>query len=123
MSTASRNPVARDFDGMAPFPLPRAEGLAGFIAVKGSVALDGTSLTVNAVEGDAFDVLLIPHTLAVTTWGERQAGDRFNIEVDQMARYAARLIEAGRADAAQRQKSAQGEIDEKERFVDPSSDA
>ena len=73
------------------FRAPRA--LARFIAVKGSVALDGTSLTVNAVEGDAFEVLLIPHTLAVTTWGERQAGDRVNIEVDQMARYAARLIE------------------------------
>ena len=69
--------------------------LAKFIAVKGSVALDGTSLTVNAVEGDAFEVLLIPHTLAVTTWGERKTGDRVNIEVDQMARYAARLMEAG----------------------------
>ena len=59
-----------------------------------SVALDGTSLTVNAVEGDEFEVLLIPHTLAVTTWGERRVGDKVNLEVDQMARYAARL--AGR---------------------------
>ena len=113
----------RDFDGMAHFRFRAPKDCEKFIAVKGSVALDGTSLTVNAVEGDVFEVLLIPHTLAVTTWGERQAGDFVNLEVDQMARYAARLIEAGRADAAQRQKSAQGEIDEKERFVDPSSDA
>jgi len=85
----------RDFDGMAHFTVRAPADLARFIAVKGSVALDGTSLTVNAVAGDAFEVLLIPHTLAVTTWGERRAGDRINIEVDQMARYAARLIEAG----------------------------
>lgn len=70
--------------------------LARFIAEKGSVALDGTSLTVNAVEGATFSVLLVPHTLAVTTWGERRAGDRLNIEVDLIARYAARLAEAGR---------------------------
>ncbi len=68
--------------------------LARFIAVKGSVCLDGTSLTVNEVEGDLFSVLLIPHTLAVTTWGERRAGDRVNLEIDLMARYAARLAEA-----------------------------
>ena len=88
----------RDFDGMAHFRFRAPRGLAKFIAVKGSVALDGTSLTVNAVEGDAFEVLLIPHTLEVTTWGARKAGDIVNIEVDQMARYAARLIEAGRAE-------------------------
>ncbi len=70
--------------------------LARFIAPKGSVALDGTSLTVNGVEGTRFDVLLIRHSLEVTTWGERKAGDRVNLEVDQMARYAARL--AGFAD-------------------------
>jgi riboflavin synthase len=85
----------RDFDGMAHFRFRAPAELAKFIAVKGSVALDGTSLTVNAVEDDTFEVLLIPHTLAVTTWGERRAGDRVNIEVDQMARYAARLMEAG----------------------------
>ncbi|MBV9290332.1 MAG: riboflavin synthase [Hyphomicrobiales bacterium] len=85
----------RDFDGMAHFRLRAPAGCARFIAVKGSVALDGTSLTVNAVEGDEFEVLLIPHTLEVTTWGARKAGDRINLEVDQMARYAARLIEAG----------------------------
>jgi riboflavin synthase len=88
----------RDFDGMAHFTFRAAKDLAKFIAVKGSVALDGTSLTVNAVDGDAFEVLLIPHTLKVTTWGERKAGERVNIEVDQMARYAARLIEAGRGE-------------------------
>jgi len=84
----------RDFDGMAHFRFRAPKDCAKFIAVKGSVALDGTSLTVNAVDGETFEVLLIPHTLAVTTWGERKAGDRVNIEVDQMARYAARLIEA-----------------------------
>jgi riboflavin synthase len=67
--------------------------LARFVAPKGSVALDGTSLTVNAVNGDTFDILLIRHTLGVTTWGERQAGHFVNFEVDTMARYAARLAE------------------------------
>jgi riboflavin synthase len=83
-----------DFDGMAEFTFRAPSALAKFIAQKGSIALDGTSLTVNSVEGDVFAVLFIPHTLAVTTWGERRAGDIVNIEVDQMARYAARLIEA-----------------------------
>ncbi len=67
--------------------------LAKFVAPKGSIALDGTSLTVNAVNGTDFDVLLIRHTLSVTTWGDRQAGDFVNFEVDTMARYAARLAE------------------------------
>ena len=67
--------------------------LAKFVAPKGSIALDGTSLTVNAVDGTDFDVLLIRHTLEVTTWGERKAGDFVNFEVDTMARYAARLAE------------------------------
>jgi riboflavin synthase len=87
----------RDFDGMAHFRFRAPKDCAKFIAVKGSIALDGTSLTINAVEGETFEVLLIPHTLAVTTWGERKAGDRVNLEVDQMARYAVRLIEAGRS--------------------------
>ncbi len=69
------------------------EALARFVAPKGSVALDGTSLTVNAVDGVDFDVLLIRHTLAVTTWGDRKPGDLVNFEVDTMARYAARLAE------------------------------
>ncbi|MBD8687034.1 MULTISPECIES: riboflavin synthase [unclassified Rhizobium] len=67
--------------------------LAKFVAPKGSIALDGTSLTVNAVNGTDFDVLLIRHTLSVTTWGDRQPGDFVNFEVDTMARYAARLAE------------------------------
>ena len=64
--------------------------LARFIATKGSVALDGVALTVNAVEGDVFSVLIIPHTLHVTTLGAMRAGDTVNLEVDMMARYAAR---------------------------------
>jgi riboflavin synthase len=67
--------------------------LARFIAPKGSVALDGVSLTVNEVEGDTFSVLIIPHTLKVTTLGSLAAGDAVNLEVDLMARYAARLLE------------------------------
>ena len=83
----------RDFDGMAHFDLRAPLALAHFIAQKGSVCLDGTSLTVNSVAGDDFTILLIPHTLAVTTWGLRRVGDRLNLEVDLMARYAARLGE------------------------------
>lgn len=69
--------------------------LARFIAPKGSVALNGTSLTVNEVDGSRFGVNLIPHTQAVTTWGEAKVGDSVNLEVDTMARYVARLAEAG----------------------------
>ncbi|GGE77821.1 riboflavin synthase [Stappia taiwanensis] len=72
---------------------------APFIAKKGGVALDGTSLTVNDVDGDTFSIFLIPHTLAVTTWGERKRGDRVNLEVDMMARYAARLAQYTGADS------------------------
>jgi riboflavin synthase len=87
--------VAREEEGDAVrFRLEAPGDLAKFIAPKGSVALDGTSLTVNKVEGVRFDVLLIHHSLTVTTWGERQAGDQVNLEVDTMARYAARLAEA-----------------------------
>ncbi|MCB1407458.1 MAG: riboflavin synthase, partial [Rhodobacteraceae bacterium] len=66
------------------------EGLARFIAPKGSVALNGTSLTVNEVDGAMFGVNLIPHTQEVTTWGEAQVGDRVNLEIDTLARYVAR---------------------------------
>ena len=83
----------RDFDGMAHLRLRAPHNLARFIAVKGSVALDGISLTINAVDGDDFEILLIPHTLEVTTFSGLRPGDRINIEVDQMARYAARLAE------------------------------
>ncbi|RCL02076.1 MAG: riboflavin synthase [Candidatus Tokpelaia sp. JSC189] len=67
--------------------------LAPFIAPKGSVCLDGTSLTVNYVDGNTFNVLLIRHTLDVTTWDERKPGDDVNIEIDQLARYAGRFTE------------------------------
>jgi len=67
--------------------------LARFIAQKGSVALDGVSLTVNEVADDTFAVLVIPHTLQATTFGALRVGDKVNLEVDQMARYAARLME------------------------------
>lgn len=80
-----------DFDGMGRFWIEAPQELSRFVAQKGSVALDGVSLTVNDVQGDRFSVLLIPHTLAVTTFGGRDAGDALNIEVDMMARYAARL--------------------------------
>ncbi|MEM7069517.1 MAG: riboflavin synthase [Pseudomonadota bacterium] len=95
--------VSGHVDGMATITAVKEEGeavrytlrvpehLAKFIAGKGSVALDGTSLTVNGVNGAEFDVLLIKHTLEVTTWGKRKAGDQLNVEVDQMARYAERL--------------------------------
>lgn len=66
-------------------------GLAKFIAPKGSVALNGTSLTVNEVEGAEFGVNLIPHTQEVTNWGDVARGDEVNLEVDTMARYVARL--------------------------------
>ena len=82
------------FDGMSRFTIEAPAALARFIAEKGSIGLDGTSLTVNSVDGNVFSVLLIPHSLAVTTWGERKAGDMLNLEVDLMARYAARLAEA-----------------------------
>jgi riboflavin synthase len=68
--------------------------LLRFIAPKGSVTLDGVSLTVNEVGHDTFSVLIIPHTLQVTTFGALRKGARVNLEVDQMARYAARLAEA-----------------------------
>lgn len=67
------------------------QALAGFIAPKGSIALNGTSLTVNEVQGAEFGVNLIPHTQKVTTWGEVAVGDLINLEVDTLARYVARL--------------------------------
>ena len=69
--------------------------LARFIAPKGSVALNGTSLTVNEVEGCDFGINFIPHTQAVTTWGLVAVGQRINLEVDTMARYVARLRDFG----------------------------
>lgn len=74
------------------FALPPA--LARYVAHKGSVCVDGTSLTVNAVDGDAFEVALVPHTLAHTAFARAKAGDPVNIEVDQVARYLERLLAA-----------------------------
>jgi len=82
-----------DLPDMEKITLRVPAALARFIAPKGSVALDGVSLTVNTVESDTFSVLIIPHTLAVTTLADARAGDALNLEVDLMARYAARLIE------------------------------
>ncbi|MFM1813868.1 MAG: hypothetical protein RLZ98_563 [Pseudomonadota bacterium] len=75
------------------FTFQTSEHLAPYIAPKGSVALAGTSLTVNEVAADTFGVNIIPHTLKVTTWGARKPGDRVNLEVDLFARYIARLLE------------------------------
>ena len=77
---------------MAKLTLRAPRELMRFVATKGSVALDGVSLTVNEVTADTFSVLIIPHTLAVTTLGAARAGDRLNLEIDLMARYAARLM-------------------------------
>lgn len=74
------------------FEAPAA--VARFIAAKGSVALDGISLTVNSVEGTRFGVNIIPHTASVTTFGRLKPGVRVNLEVDLMARYVARLVNA-----------------------------
>ncbi len=82
-----------DLTEMAHLSLRAPAELTRFIVAKGSVALDGVSLTVNAIEGDTFSVLIIPHTLKVTTLGELKMGDTVHLEVDQMARYAARLMQ------------------------------
>jgi riboflavin synthase len=82
-----------DLPDMARFELRTTRELARFIATKGSVTLDGVSLTVNSVDDVAFSVLIIPHTLSVTTLGGWRAGGEVNLEVDLMARYAARLSE------------------------------
>lgn len=80
-----------DEKDMASFTLSVSESLARFIAAKGSVALDGTSLTVNSVAGTTFTVMLIPHSLQATNWGSKTYGDGINLEVDLFARYLDRL--------------------------------
>ena len=86
--------IAReDLPDMARFELRAPRELAKFIAAKGSVVLDGASLTVNTAVDDTFSVLIIPHTLQVTTLSDWRVGSEVNIEVDLMARYAARLVE------------------------------
>lgn len=99
--------VSGHVDGVAEVVALRDEGdstrvtlrapddLARFIAPKGSVALNGTSLTVNEVDGAEFGINFIPHTKEVTTWGDVSVGDRVNLEVDTLARYVARLNEVG----------------------------
>jgi riboflavin synthase len=82
-----------DLPDMARFELRTTRELARFIATKGSVTLDGVSLTVNTVQDAMFSVLIIPHTLDVTTLSGWRAGTEVNLEVDLMARYAARLAE------------------------------
>lgn len=99
--------VSGHVDGLAEVIAVRGEGdstrvtfrappaLAGFIAPKGSVALNGTSLTVNEVQGTDFGINFIPHTQKATTWGRVAVGDKVNLEIDTMARYVARLREWG----------------------------
>jgi riboflavin synthase len=82
-----------DLTDMARFSVRAPAELARFVAPKGSVALDGVSLTVNEAAEDTFSVLIIPHTLEVTTLAALAVGDTVNLEVDLMARYAARLME------------------------------
>lgn len=81
----------KDVNNMARFDLRAPRALSRFIAAKGSVTLDGVSLTVNEVKGDGFSVFLIPHTLKVTNWGALKKSDDVNLEIDLLARYAARL--------------------------------
>jgi riboflavin synthase len=93
--------LARDeLPEIARLSLRAPAALARFIAPKGSVALDGVSLTVNEVDDDRFSVLIIPHTLKVTTFGALRAGARLNLEIDLMARYAARLLQAPQSNAS-----------------------
>jgi riboflavin synthase len=89
---ASVRDVAREGEAWRHTIAPPAE-LMGMIAPKGSIALDGVSLTVNAVHADTFEVTIIPHTAAVTTFGALSAGDHINVEIDMLARYVARLSE------------------------------
>lgn len=87
IASAIEDGASRRFEIVCP------PALAPFVAEKGSVALDGTSLTVNTVADNRFTVNLIPHSLDVTTWGQKRAGDLLNMEVDLMARYVARLYQ------------------------------
>ena len=82
-----------DLPDMARITLRTTRELARFVAPKGSITLDGVSLTVNSVKDTAFSVLIIPHTLSVTTLSDWRTGSEVNLEVDLMARYAARLSE------------------------------
>jgi riboflavin synthase len=81
------------------FDVQGPERLQRYIAPKGSICVDGISLTVNAVEGGVFSVNIVPHTMSVTTLGEARVGDRVHLEVDLIARYLERLLSAGAADS------------------------
>ena len=83
----------RDEGESTRFSFRAPEALAKYIAPKGSVALDGASLTVNEVDGCSFGINIIPHTKAVTTFGTARVGDKVNLEIDTLARYVARLTE------------------------------
>lgn len=85
--------AVQDEGGSTRVTLRAPKDLARFIAPKGSVALNGTSLTVNDVEGCDFGINFIPHTKEVTTWGDVTVGDQVNLEIDTLARYVARLAE------------------------------
>ena len=85
----------QDIGGSRKLTFRVPDHLAKYIAQKGSVALNGTSLTVNDVDGAAFSVNLIPHTQTVTTWGDVATGDQVNLEIDTLARYVARMTEVG----------------------------
>jgi len=90
--------VSRREDGRSVrFRMRAPDKLARYIAAKGSVCVDGISLTVNAVDGSAFELNIVPHTLAETTIGEFQAGSTFNLEVDIIARYLERLLQGDAA--------------------------
>ncbi len=86
--------VRRDEDGWMHLTIEAPDSLSRFIAEKGSIAVDGVSLTVNAVDGARFELMIIPHTADVTTLSRLREGAHVNLEVDVMARYAARLSEA-----------------------------
>lgn len=83
--------------GSVRFVFEAPPDLARFVAAKGSVAVDGISLTVNEVAGDRFGINIISHTQAVTTLGKAKIGQRVNLEVDMLARYVARLLEHGKS--------------------------
>jgi riboflavin synthase len=85
--------IERDPDGGALLTVRLPEGLLRYVVEKGSIAIDGVSLTVAAIAGDGVRVALIPHTLAVTTFGSVVPGDPVNLEVDMIARYVERLME------------------------------
>jgi riboflavin synthase len=93
VGVVARIEAVGDADGSTRLDIDAPTALARFIAPKGSIAVDGVSLTVNAVAGPRFAVNLIPHTLAVTTLGELAPGARVNLEIDVIARYVARLHE------------------------------